>query len=62
MNKYQAAVGSMILGASTWASAAVPTEVTTALADGKTDAITVAAAVFLIIIGVFGVKAMRKGL
>ncbi|GAB1393794.1 hypothetical protein MASR1M60_19580 [Rhodocyclaceae bacterium] len=44
------------------AFAAVPENVTTAISTGGTDAATVAAAVFVAIIGIFAVKLMRKGL
>lgn len=44
------------------AFAAVPTEVTAAISAGGADAITVASAVLVAIIGVYAVKLMRKGL
>lgn len=41
--------------------AAVPTEVTTALTEGKADALTVAAAALVIIIAIAAFKYMRRG-
>jgi hypothetical protein len=43
------------------AFAAVPTEVTSALADGKADALTVAGLGLVIIIAIAAFKYMRKG-
>ena len=42
--------------------AAVPAEVTTAIADMKTDALVVAGAVLVAIIAVAAIKFIRKGL
>jgi len=42
--------------------AAVPTNVSTAISDAGADAVTVAGAVFVAIVGIFAVKLMRKGL
>lgn len=44
------------------ANAAVPAEVTTAMADMNTDALKIAAVVLVAVIGVFAFKFMRKGL
>ncbi|WP_265919175.1 major capsid protein [Cupriavidus nantongensis] len=44
------------------AMAAVPTEVTTALGDAKTDGVTVATAVLVAIVAIFAFKLMRRGL
>lgn len=44
------------------AIAAVPTEVTTALSDGKTDAVTVAGLALAIVIGVAAIKYMRRAI
>lgn len=44
------------------AQAAVPTEVTTAIETAGTDAKTVAAAVFVVIVGIFAIKLLRRGL
>lgn len=44
------------------AMAAVPTEVTTALSDAKTDGVTVATAVLVAIVAIFAFKLMRRGL
>lgn len=41
--------------------AAVPTEVTTALTEGKADAMTVAGLSLVIIIGIAAFKYMRRG-
>lgn len=52
-------------GLSTVASstfAAVPTEVTTAIADGKADMLTVAAAMLGVLIALVAFKLMRKAL
>lgn len=44
------------------AFAAVPTEITTALGDMKTDALAVASLVLVAVIAVAAIKFMRKGL
>lgn len=44
------------------AFAAVPTEVTTALSDAKTDGLTIAGAVLVAIIALYAFKLMRRGL
>jgi len=44
------------------AFAAVPTEVTTAISTAGTDAASVAAAVLVVLVGIYAVKLMRKGL
>lgn len=43
------------------ALAAVPTEVSTALTDGKADAMTVAGLSLVILIGIAAFKYMRRG-
>lgn len=43
------------------AMAAVPTEVTTALADAKADTLTVAGAALILVISVAAFKYMRRG-
>lgn len=43
------------------AFAAVPTDVTTALTDGKADAMTVASLALVILIGIAVFKYMRRG-
>lgn len=52
----------MLLGAMQSAQAAVPADITTALADIKTDALTVAGVVLGAIIAVFAFKFLRKGI
>lgn len=42
--------------------AAVPADVTTAIETAGTDATTVAGAVFAVIVSIFAVKLMRRGL
>jgi hypothetical protein len=42
--------------------AAVPASVTTAITDAGADAVTVATAVFVVLVGIFAVKLMRRGL
>lgn len=44
------------------AMAAVDPSVTTAITGAGTDAQTVASAVFVVLVGIFAVKLMRKGL
>lgn len=44
------------------AMAGVPTSVTTAIETAGTDAATVASAVFVVIVGIFAIKLLRKGL
>ncbi len=44
------------------AMAAVPTEVSTALSDAKTDGVIVASAVLVAIVAIFAFKLMRRGL
>jgi len=44
------------------AMAAVPADVTTALADMKTDGLVVAGAVLVAVIAIFAIKFIRKGL
>ncbi len=56
------AIGSALLAPFAGAFAAVPTEVTTALADMKTDALTVAALVLVAVIAVAAVKFMRRAI
>lgn len=57
-----AAVGTSLMVAGTSAMAAVPADVTTALADLKTDGVTVAGVILVAIIAIFAVKFIRKGL
>ncbi len=52
----------MLLSAMQAAQAAVPADVTTALADIKADALTVAGVVLVAIIAIFAFKFIRKGL
>ena len=54
-------VGSLLL-APLSAFAVVPAGVTTAITDMSTDAVTVATAVLVAIIGVVAIKFIRKGL
>lgn len=54
-------VGSLLL-APLSAFAAVPAGVTTAISDMSADAVTVATAVLVAIIGVVAIKFIRKGL
>lgn len=51
-----------VMGAAGSAMAAVPADVTTAIADLKTDALTVATAVLVAIVAVYAFKFIRKGL
>ncbi|BCB27291.1 hypothetical protein SKTS_21770 [Sulfurimicrobium lacus] len=58
-------VFAVVLGwvtAASTAFAAVPTEVTTAISTSGTDAATVASAVFVVLVGIYAIKLMRKGL
>lgn len=59
--KQLAVAGSGLLGAIVTAHAAVPAEVSTALSDGKADAMTVAGLALVIIIAIAAFKYMRKG-
>lgn len=59
MFKKSATVSALVASAGS-AMAAVPTEVNTALTDGKTDALAVAALALVIIIGVAVFKYIRK--
>lgn len=59
--KYGAAVVATTVGAAGSAMAAVPTEVSTAMSDGKADAIAVAGLGLVIVIGVAVIKYMRRG-
>lgn len=61
MKKQALAVGTALSTLAGSAFAAVPTEVTTALTDGKADVMTVAGAAIIILIGVAVFKYMRKG-
>lgn len=56
-----AAIGGTVAASAGSAMAAVPTEVTTALADMKADALTVAGLVLVAVIAVVAFKFMRKG-
>lgn len=56
------AVPVLAFGAVGSAMAEVPTEVTSALTDLKTDALVVAGAVLTAIIAVYAVKFIRKGI
>lgn len=49
-----------LIGVSASASAAVPVEVTTAITDAGADAVTIAAAMLVAIIGLIGFKLMRR--
>ena len=64
MNKHfnRAAIGTLISTLGVSAMAAVPAEVTTALADLKTDGLVVAGVVLAAIVGIFAFKFIRKGL
>lgn len=44
------------------ASAAVDPSVTTAISNAGTDSVTVGAAVFVVIVGIFSIKLLRKAL
>lgn len=57
-----AAVPALVMGFAGSALAEVPTEVTTALGDAKTDGIAIATLVLVAIIAIFAFKLMRKGL
>jgi len=57
-----AALAAMSTLAAGNAMAAVPTEVSTALNDAKTDGVTVASAVLVAIVAIFAFKLMRRGL
>lgn len=57
-----AAVPALAYGVMGSAMAAVPAEVNTALADLKTDALTVAGIVLAAIVAVYAFKFIRKGL
>lgn len=54
-------IGSVVALAPLSAFAAVPTEVTTALGDMKTDGLTVAAAFLVAVIAIAAFKLMRQG-
>lgn len=56
------AIGSALAVMGTSAMAAIPAEVTTALADLKTDALVVAGIVLAAIVAVYAFKFIRKGL
>lgn len=58
-SKWVVSAGSLAAGS---AMAAVPTEVTTALADAKTDGTTIATTVFVAIVVLFAFMLMRKAL
>lgn len=62
MFKKIAAVSALVGLSAGSAMAAVPTEVTTALGDMKTDALVVAGVVLVAIIAVAAIKFIRKGL
>lgn len=65
MNKFFKKIGLVLaaaLGLTEIASAAVPATVTAALTDAGTDAAAVAIAVFVVIVGIFAVKLLRKAL
>jgi hypothetical protein len=57
-----AALAALSMLAAGNAMATVPTEVTTALTDAKTDGVTVASAVLVAIVAIFAFKLMRRGL
>lgn len=57
-----AALAALMTIAAGNAMAAVPTEVSTALGDAKTDGVTVATAVLVAIVAIFAFKLMRRGL
>lgn len=59
--KKLAVVQAAALVASGSAHAALPAEVTTALADMKTDGVTIAGAVLVAIIAITAIKLLRKG-
>lgn len=42
--------------------AAVPADVTTAIATAKTDSETIGGAVLVVVVGIFGLKMLRKAL
>lgn len=55
-----AAAGTSILLAAGAASAAVPAEVTTSMADAKTDSFAIATMALVIVIGLAGFRYMRR--
>lgn len=57
-----AAIPAVVMASAGSAMAAVPADVTTALADLKTDALVVATAVLLAIVAIYAFKFIRKGL
>lgn len=61
MNKRFAIFGASLATISA-AQAAVPADVTTALADMKADGLTVAVAVLVAVIAIAAIKFIRKGL
>lgn len=65
MNAFRVWVGAFlafVLSAFHAAVAAVPEAVTTSLTDAKADGLTIAGAVLVAIIALYGFKLMRKGL
>lgn len=62
LKKRLAAVAAVTLAGATNVMAAVPAEVTTAISDSKSDAITVATAVLVVIVAIFAFKLLRKAL
>lgn len=59
MNKLVSIAGLSMLASQ--AFAAVPTDVTTALTDAKTDSLAVAGLALVVIIGIAAFKYMRRG-
>lgn len=57
-----AAIPAVLIAMVGTASAAVPADVTTAIADANTDSLVVATAVTVIIVGIFSIKLLRKAL
>lgn len=57
-----AAIPAVVMASAGSAMAAVPADVTTALGDLKTDALSVATAVLLAIVAVYAFKFIRRGL
>lgn len=57
-----AAIPAFIAASAGSAIAAVPADVTTALSDIKTDALTVAGVVLVAIVAIYAFKFLRKGL
>lgn len=62
MLKKIAAIGTGLAVSAGQAFAAVPTEVSTALGDAKTDGVAVAGLVLVAVIAMYAFKLMRRGI